>query len=106
VANYKNFADSSSPVRVEVEGTGGPSGAYSNALLSAMQAIVSAIGAQVSQMSDEQKPTELVIEFGLKGLADGGFAVSLDRTQANFGVSAKWGGDQGGGGLLSQLPSL
>jgi len=105
MANYKSFVDSSNPIRIEVEGAGGPAVPYSPAFLSAMSAIVGSVGAQVAQISKEQQPTELLVEFGLKGLADGGFAIALDRGQANFLVSAKWGGDQGGG-ILSQLPAM
>ena len=106
MANYKSFIDSSNPVRVEVEGNTGQSAPYSSALLSAVQAIVTAVGAQVSQLPKEQAPTELVVEFGLKATSEGGFAVVLDRSQANFYISAKWGGESGGGGLGGLLPQL
>lgn len=104
-ANYKSFQESSESVRIEVEGSGGGSSPYSGPFLSTLRDLAVAIASQFSQLSDDQRPAELEVKFGLRGMASGGFAICIDRAQANFLVSLKWGdqGGGGGGGLLGGL---
>ncbi len=78
-------------LQIEVEGTG-PSGSYSVALGNAVRSLVTIMAAQIAQLPEEQKPDEMELQFSLRALSGGNFAITLDRGQGNFQVRLQWGG--------------
>ena len=98
MAEYKNFFESSSAVKIEVAdgGAGGTSNAYVSDFLVTLESVASTIVSKVNQFPTDQKPTEFQVDFGLKALGEGGFAICLGNETANFHILLKWGGGQEG----------
>lgn len=102
---YRNLFESSTGLRIEVEGNETSSEVYLPALLSSVSALASALGGQVAQLPKDARPDEFQVSFGLKALATGGFAVALDYDAASFRLTLKWGGEGGGlAGLTMPMP--
>jgi hypothetical protein len=99
MADLKTFHGPQGPVSLEVEGDGaGASGGGSLAdLMSVVLDVASAALDQLNRIEEDKRPSEFEIRFGLKGLPDGGVAVTQTQENANFHVRMKWGG----GGALS-----
>lgn len=105
MATYKAFFDSSSEIRIEVEGSGGTSNAYVSDFVAALRSVAMTVASQVAQIPKDQRPTELTVALGLKALATGGFAIALSQDAVNFRVLLKWGGESDGGLLAGSIPA-
>lgn len=101
--NLKVFG-SSPQLKIQVDSKGGGSASYSSDLAAAVSAVMTNLGAQLAQMPEAQRPSELAVEFSLTALPEGGYAIGLDTTRANFRVSAKWGGDSASS-LFPKIPT-
>ena len=107
MATNRNFFESSSGLKIEVEGaSGGSSNSYLAPYLDAIGSIASVTAAQINRIPEDQRPNEVEITYAIKALRDGGFAVAAGNS-GNFKVSLKWSAsEENGGGLLGNLPQL
>jgi hypothetical protein len=96
MAEIRSFFESSEAVKIEVEGGGGARHPYFRELVGAFSSLTTALGGEVGQIPAEQRPNELTIQFALKALASGGFAISQEEATAQFRVSLKWGSPEAG----------
>jgi hypothetical protein len=96
MAEIRNFFESSDAVKIEVEGGAGARHPYFREFVGALSSLTSAISGEVGQIPTEQRPNEFTIQFGLKALDAGGFAISQGETSAQFRVSLKWGSPEAG----------
>ncbi len=81
--------DTSGSIRIEVDGPESR-GNYNSEFVRAVQTMAAIISGLVSQMPEEQRPQEFSLNFGLKALPTGGFAVSLGTEEANFTLALTW----------------
>jgi hypothetical protein len=87
----KPFFETSSEVQIEADGPGpGTSNAYEGDVVAALEGVAAAIAAPIAAMPEDRRPGELTVAFGLKALADGGCAITLDPDAANFRISLSW----------------
>lgn len=100
--DLKTFHGSQGSITLEVDSGGaGASGGGSLAdILSVLTDVASAALDQLNRLDEERRPSEFEISFGLKGLSDGGVAVTQTQESANFQVRLKWGGG------MPSLPGL
>jgi hypothetical protein len=106
---YRQFLDSSGELQIDVDDTGGGAstgGGYASALADALLAVASRTEDQLSTVSQEQRPAELVLAFDLIALDGGGFAISRGGEAANFHVWMRWSSDQGDDDTAGSLPKL
>lgn len=91
--DLKTFHGSQGSVTLEVDSGGaGASGGGSLAhIMSVLTDVASAALEQLNRLDEEKRPSELEIRFGLKGLSDGGVAVTQNQENANFQLRMKWG---------------
>src|SRR5262245_20170901 len=94
MADLKIFHGSQGTVTLEVDtgGSGASGGGNLSDLMSVLQDIGSAAIDQLNRLEEGKRPSEFEIQFGLKGLSDGGVAVTQTQENANFLVRMKWGG--------------
>lgn len=100
--DYANFGGST-PLKIQLDQKLDSSRDYQADLGAALTRLVSDIAGQVQQLPADKQPTELQIEFGLRALGGGGYAIVNDPTLSNFRITATWGGDQGAA-LIANLP--
>lgn len=92
----RNFFESSDGVKIEIEG-GGAGHTYFREFLGTLSRLTTAISGEVGQIPVEQRPSEFTVQFGLKALGSGGFAISQGDAGAQFRVSLKWGSPEAAG---------
>ncbi|HEX7903425.1 MAG TPA: CU044_2847 family protein [Chitinophagaceae bacterium] len=87
---YKNFLESSSKLKIEVESKDGTSNALSPSFTSSLSGIASLLSGQLKNLPSENKPSNCEITFGLKALASGDFCITIEPAKASFIVTMKW----------------
>ena len=98
----KNYYSNSGSVHIEVTSAGGSSGNLSE-LTKAIKDIASQAAQDINGMSDDQKPQEFEIAFGLNASeSTSGFYVAITEATATFRVRMKW---SGGGGVGDIVPT-
>lgn len=93
MASFLTFSDGPPGLKIEVEEGGAPfSGANPSlaALIDTIGAIAARAAASVTGLPAEQRPTDLVIDFGVQALPTGDFAITRETTTANLRVSLTW----------------
>lgn len=92
MAEYKTFHSNAGSVTIEVEASDN-GGSRSNNLQDLMRVIQDIAIVSIDELQkipDDKRPSEFELSFGLKGLSEGGVAVSLDESKANFHIKMKW----------------
>jgi hypothetical protein len=106
MAEIRNFFESDG-VKIEIEHAGPVTREpYFGEFMSALRTLTGAVSGEVAQIPADQRPTEFSIEFGLKAIGAGGFAITPPEGGAQFRVNLKWA--SGETGLLpgGELPAL
>lgn len=103
MADLKTFHGSQGAVSLEVDtgGAGAAGGGSLADIMSVVEDIALAALDRLNRLPEEKRPSEFEIRFGVKGLSNGGVAVTQTPENANFQIRMKWGG----GGAMG-LPGL
>jgi len=97
MSEFGQLLDDSSFVAIEIdEGTPGAS-SYERAFGSAIRGIAATFSRSMEESQGDSQPDDLVLEFGLKALADGDVAVTSEISKSNFRVLMRWSSGGGAG---------
>lgn len=99
---YRTYLTTAQDLQIEVEGVETSSTSYSDALSASITEMATQFGTAISEIPEEQRPTQLMQSFGLRALASGGFAIAQSEDVVNFRITMIWGS---GGGSGSELLS-
>ena len=105
MSEYKTFKGPTGTtvvIEVETEDIEGIGGEFLSDMMRVLQDIAFVTSDSMQRLNEAKKPNEYELAFGLKGLSEGGVAVSLGDDHANFHVRMKWGSASGGDGLADK----
>ena len=101
MSEYKTFKGSTGTtvvIEVETEDSEGIGGEFLSEMMRVLQDIAQVTSDSMQRLNEAKRPEEYELAFGLKGLSEGGVAVSLGDDHANFHIRMKWGSASSGDG--------